>query len=203
MVSTRLTRCKRVSRIIGSLTPSGGYDHLRKWVKSVTDTPLTVPGEDIKYMVDNSQKIGKTWCLEANSKLPSSVITNHVIIKLASGSKSQYIEELSPRHWFPDLADLEEQQLSKSDENIFRAIRLNFIKKRLEHHNANEPTNVAVETFADVIARSRLVKYCSADDCICENGKGYYVRIFTVLSFLSPACNSSYNETLIIIIYFG
>ena len=41
MVSTRLTRCKRVSRIIGSLTPSGGYDHLRKWVKSVTDTPLT------------------------------------------------------------------------------------------------------------------------------------------------------------------
>ena len=61
LVITKLSKCKLTSNILGRLSPGGTYQHIFNWVKEVTESPLlTVPSGDVKYMFDNSQKIGKT-----------------------------------------------------------------------------------------------------------------------------------------------
>ena len=164
LVTTKLTKCKLTSNILGRLSPGGTYQHIFNWIKEVTESPLlTVPSGDVKYMFDNSQKIGKTWQLMAYSKQPSSVVTCHAVAKLGGGTSLQNDSQLSPRKWFPDIQDVSNIKSTEKENTVYRALRKQFSEKRLAENTEKSVSDDAVSSFAEVIARSRNVRYC--DDC--------------------------------------
>ena len=151
------------------------------WVNNFTRSAPVVPDVDITYTADNVQKIGKTWHLEANSKQPTSVITNHIYQILCGGGQLQYNDSYYPRIWFPLRSAIEEIKITTYEESMYRALRLRFVESRLNVYNENEERNNSVARFADIIQRSRKVKYCTG--CYCENDPIFLVRPFCFQSY--------------------
>ena len=123
LVTTKLTKCKLTSNILGRLSPGGNYQHIYNWIK---ESPLfKVPSGDVKYMFYNSQKIGKT------SKQPSSVITCHAVANLGGGTSLQNDSQLITRIWFPDIQDVSNIKSAVKENTVYIALRKQFIEKRL------------------------------------------------------------------------
>jgi hypothetical protein len=79
--------------------PSGSYQTIVNWIDRQASKIPICPEGDIVYVFDNDQVIGKTYYIQPNSKVKSSVITNCAWIIIDEHGELQKRPDLMPRNW--------------------------------------------------------------------------------------------------------
>lgn len=78
-----LTKSKKAVNLWGSLGPYGSYTTLMKWLSRQSMQPLQRPVDgDVITFFDNNQVVGKTHRVKVQQKVPISVITTSIHIKV-------------------------------------------------------------------------------------------------------------------------
>jgi hypothetical protein len=91
---------KLAVNIVGSLSAGGKYHTITSWLDNVLHkTELVCPKGDVVFIIDNEQRVGRTWSIHPNNKVKVSVITNVAVAQVNPIIQVQDKEELHPKSW--------------------------------------------------------------------------------------------------------
>lgn len=156
-------------------------------------TALNVPPGIVRSVFDNEQVIGKTYKVQAENKVPMSIVTSHIYISIDKCNEIQRDETFAPSNWlFGKPSQIQKQEfLNESKETVefFRHSRNMFIKERMfsvrdEQNNSNE--NGIYDYVDEAVTRKieneneKVCVSCGAENELtsrkCTNCKGYLVK---------------------------
>ncbi len=84
-------------RLDAANSPGGNYTTVRSWlINQANATTPVCPSGDIILVFDNDQVVGKTYKVQPNNEVRSSVITNCALVQLDPNGTIQEDSELSP-----------------------------------------------------------------------------------------------------------
>ena len=155
-------------------TPSGGYSYLSNWLNELANGPISFPPGLARAIFDNNQKVGRTYIITGDNKVPTTTMTSHLWLTLDESSRHQEIEELMPKNWmWKEKSDTILSALLEniSDSNIiFCESRDIFLKECIEivylqHENSNTD---CIDKILDEIKVAASEKLCENCGCECD-----------------------------------
>ena len=132
-----MTGSKMACDLNNSVSPSGSYTSIRKWMKDKSSDPVKPPKNgDLITFFDNNQVLCRNWRVTYNYKCKVSVITTVLHIVPSPETRLQYTPNLSPFHWLylqrdPVLLVQSMKEFAKIHLENFTLIQNEFIKDRL------------------------------------------------------------------------
>ena len=93
-----LTNSKTMVNYCNTFSPSGGYNFPSNWLNKLADKPISFPSRLSRAVSDNNQKVGRTYVITGDNKVPTSTMTSHRWLILDEKSKQQESEILIPKN---------------------------------------------------------------------------------------------------------
>ena len=126
----------------------------------------------MKCVFDNEQVIGKTRLIQAENKVPTSVITSHAYLQIDAESNDEKSIALCPRVWFfkPRIENnLKQLVLKSNDEEIafFRKTRNIFIEERIRSVSKDQEYCEKNKTFQDFVDKMIELKNETQREKVC------------------------------------
>ena len=107
LVSYTCSNSKINCNFQGSLSPGGSYSSLSLWLKQQACEPIAFPKGMVKNVFDNNQKVGKTYIITGDNKVPTTVMTSHLWITLDKNSTKQNDVIYKPQSWMWPYATIQ------------------------------------------------------------------------------------------------
>lgn len=166
-----LTNSKTMVNYCNKLSPSGGYNFLSNWLSKLADKPISFPSGLARAVFDNNQKVGRTYVITGDKKVPASTMTSHLWLILDEKSKHQENEILMPKNWMWNKSDESFSALLESIcevDKSFRESRDTFLKQCIEIVKFQYQNNKihCVDNILFNIETVPTEKLCM--DCGCE-----------------------------------
>ena len=99
LVSYTCTNNKINCNFQGSLSPGCSYLSLSLWLKQKAWEPITFPKGMVKNVFHNNQKVGKTYIITWDNKVPTTVMISHLWITLDKNSTKRNYVIYKPQSW--------------------------------------------------------------------------------------------------------
>ena len=95
LVTYLTTRCQSMNKVVAKICPGGSYTHISKWIAANTKDKLIPQSACLKWSMDNSQRICKSWLLRPQSKMPTSICTANSYIMIGNYGNSETTTPIS------------------------------------------------------------------------------------------------------------
>jgi hypothetical protein len=92
------TGSKKGAEILAHTIPCGSYQTMSDMLNKLVDSPPSTPDDVLAYVLDNNQRVLRTWLCRNFNKQVVDILTNILRVKLKS-SNEQFRAELHPRQW--------------------------------------------------------------------------------------------------------
>ena len=168
LVTYLTTRCQSMNKVVAKICPGGSYTHISKWIAANTKDKLIPQSACLKWSMDNSQRICKSWLLRPQSKMPTSICTANSYIVIGNYGLQHLLQQAPPKWLKLDRMPCFELQ----HEATFRAVRQEFLVKRL--HKLKQ-SQIDIDTLTEQLHNSKTVKGCNDVNCQCINEPSFRV----------------------------
>ena len=133
LVGNTCTNSKTYCNYQGAYSPGGSYFTLSSWLNQQARKPIEFPPGLTKAVFDNNQKVGKTYVITGDNKVPTAVMTSNLWITFDEKCGKQNENYLKPEHWMWNvISENEKEQLLELMTNTtheFRESRDKFISE--------------------------------------------------------------------------